>query len=79
MVHFKARLPTTIILFGQIFWHNSVDLIAVLEAILNGTQTCLEITVFNGNQMSNNFHKTSLLKNRKLLALGKDLKKIEGM
>ena len=44
-----------------------IDLITVSEAILKltGRQTCLKITAFSlyANPMSNNFHKTSLLKN----------------
>ena len=40
-----------------------IDLITVLEAILTGRQTRLEVQCLNGNPMSNDFHKTSLLKN----------------
>ena len=39
-----------------------IDLITVLEAILTGRQTRLEIQCLYGNAMSNNLHKTSLLK-----------------
>ena len=44
----------------------------VLEAILTGRQTRLEIQCLYRNPMSNNFHKTSLLKkyNSELETLG---------
>ena len=41
---------------------NNIALITVSDAILTGRQTSFEITLLYGNPMSNNFHKTSLLK-----------------
>ena len=39
-----------------------IDPVTVLEAILMGRQTRLEIQCLYGNPMLNNFYKTSLLK-----------------
>ena len=52
----------------------SIDLITALEAFLMGRQECLY-----GNPMSNNFRKTSLLKNLELETFGtRKMKKFEG-
>ena len=39
-----------------------IDLIMEVEAILMSRQICLEVKCLHGNPMSNNFHKTLLLK-----------------
>ena len=44
-------------------FYSIIGLITVFEAILTGRQTGLKQQCLYGNPMSNNFHKTSLLKN----------------
>ena len=43
---------------------STVDLVTVLDAILTSRQTCEKLQCLYENLMSNNFHKTALLKKK---------------